>query len=502
MFRRIQFPSEIESLVRFVEETPGGRIVPETIAQLRAGCRGEDLLRASVLAAMRSTELSVGHHGGPMHVMCGVFPAYETAQRLSGERAFLPVIQHVALANAHIQAPETGPYLMPEKVPVQAKDVPRFMWKEGFQPGTPVDDTRDAFVRMMEIKEPSIAEGHLLWLLERVPPGEILDLILGHALPLNPYDDHYALFPLYAARALDVIGWEWAPVLFRAVVSWQARNPYGDAHGASTAIDGLLREYGLLDGETRLHGSVDETDAIGQLGMRIGEVGDLSVVPQMVAEALAQGLSMEGAGEAISIGAGTLYLRTDYGNPMDSHLHTGITGRRHLLANEGVSLRNKLIGLLTWSTGPELVVFQDRIDWPSRADAGRLAAFPDRGQTALLGAIEESCRDYPTPADLSLYALFSLRTSPEVRHTMALAEQYAMRGYDPAELFALMARIVSEDSFTEMHALKHHQATVDEYYSVREPFRWVHLVGAAKFAAVTYGASRKVFNAAADVLAI
>ena len=42
-----------------------------------------------------------------------------------------------------------------------------------------------------------------------------------------------------------------------------------------------------------------------------------------IARALASGLSLQGAGEALSIGAAAAYLSTSYGNPMDSHLHTG-----------------------------------------------------------------------------------------------------------------------------------------------------------------------------------
>ena len=42
----------------------------------------------------------------------------------------------------------------------------------------------------------------------------------------------------------------------------------------------------------------------------------------MIAQALADGLSIEGAGEALSIGAAGLFMRSLTGNPMDVHLHT------------------------------------------------------------------------------------------------------------------------------------------------------------------------------------
>ena len=55
----------------------------------------------------------------------------------------------------------------------------------------------------------------------------------------------------------------------------------------------------------------------------------------MLAKALADGLSLEGAGEALSIGAAGLFLRSLTGNPMDVHLHTSVNLRRYLLQLDG-----------------------------------------------------------------------------------------------------------------------------------------------------------------------
>ena len=51
----------------------------------------------------------------------------------------------------------------------------------------------------------------------------------------------------------------------------------------------------------------------------------------MLAKALADGLSLQGTGEALSIGAAGLFMRSLTGNPMDVHLHTGVNLRRYLL---------------------------------------------------------------------------------------------------------------------------------------------------------------------------
>ena len=89
----------------------------------------------------------------------------------------------------------------------------------------------------------------------------------------------------------------------------------------------------------------------------------------------------------------------------------------------------------------------------------------------------------------------------EVKETVALARQYADRGYDTDAYFERLAEISCRDDFTEMHSLKHFQAIKDEYHATREPYRWVHLVSAAKSAAVTHvGKEHSIYHQAKELL--
>ena len=68
---------------------------------------------------------------------------------------------------------------------------------------------------------------------------------------------------------------------------------------------------------------------MARLGKNIGQVEEFADIPVMIASALARGLSLDGAGEALSIGAAGLFTRSLGGNPMDVlHLHTSINLRR------------------------------------------------------------------------------------------------------------------------------------------------------------------------------
>ena len=59
---------------------------------------------------------------------------------------------------------------------------------------------------------------------------------------------------------------------------------------------------------------------IGELSEAIVSVDAFADIPVLMAKALAGGISLEGAGEALSIGAAGLFLRSLGGNPMDVHL--------------------------------------------------------------------------------------------------------------------------------------------------------------------------------------
>ena len=147
-------------------------------------------------------------------------------------------------------------------------------------------------------------------------------------------------------------------------------------------IDALIEEHELMSRVTRQQTGDDETAAIGGLGEAIGRVDEFTEIPALMAKALGDGLSLEGAGEALSIGAAGLFLRSLGGNPMDVHLHTSANLRRYLLKLDGLSLRNKLLLLLTWHSGPEIRSTAIRMEPAPQPDREAVAALPPRSQEA------------------------------------------------------------------------------------------------------------------------
>ena len=199
------------------------------------------------------------------------------------------------------------------------------------------------------------------------------------AIPKNNIDDHYFVFPGYTWRSLEtgVLDKQYLPLLMRPSVRYAARFPVAPP---TPELDALIKDNDLMERVTRQETGDDETVAIGRLGKNIGQVEEFSDIPIMIATALGKGLSLDGAGEALSIGAASLFMRSLGGNPMDVHLHTSINLRRYLIRLEGLSLRNKLLLLLNWHLGPEIRSTQTRMQPPPQPDMQAVAALPPRSQ--------------------------------------------------------------------------------------------------------------------------
>ncbi len=365
-----------------------------------------------------------------------------------------------------------------------------------------IEATKGALHRSLRAMQAPAAEHYFLWLLEHLSPGEALEQLLPLAIARNGMDDHNFIYPIYTARALDSIGWEWASVLFRPALRYQARrasrlirNSYNYAD-----VEALMDEYKLLEREIPLMSHSAELGRIGEVGFMMGRSKNYLDNIELLAEALAGGLSLQGAGEALSIGAAAAYLSTSYGNPMDSHLHTGTSNRRYLLNKPGVSLKNKLLALLTGFTGPEVLLAERLLNWGDVLDTD-ISSLPECSQEELLDAIIESIEGQPW-LDWRKIGVAQTVAPDSVRDTVELARQYADKGYDAGVYFDRLAEVACRDDFTEMHALKHFQAIVDEYYATSEPYRWLHLVSAAKSAAVIHsGKEHTVYQQAKSLLA-
>ncbi len=483
MFEPVRYPAEIEPLVRFVEETAPEDIVAEATHLLRSGTPAKQMLLASGLAVVRSSDLPSGHHGGPLHPLMGVHALHHAADRLSGDYAILPIVQGVALASRHIHAPSMGPFILPEAKPISRNGS--------------VDETLEAIAQHVRRGAPHTCDHYFLFLLEQLSPIRLLEQLLEIGTPKNQIDDHNFLVPIYIWRALEIFGWEYAPALVRTVVRYVTRPPAPP----EMLEDALIEEYGLLERELRFETGEDETPALEALRDEIGRCDVMQEVPGILARALADGVSVHGVAEGLSAGGSVLFLRTLTANPMDIHIHTGANARRYLLRQPELSLRAKLRALLTWNNGPEVNRAWRNLPPDPQPERERVEALPTRGQDALLDEIEDVIAGLPVERR-RLSQMPYWKAEEGVKHAVALAQQYVDLGYEPDALHALVGRLACRDNFTEMHAFKHHQATYEEYCDTRPALRSTHLVSAVFGAAISHGHIHSVYEDAVGVMEI
>ena len=167
---------------------------------------------------------------------------------------------------------------------------------------------------------------------------------------------------------------------------------------------------------------------------------------------------------------------------MDVHMHTGVNARRHVLRVNGICKENKILALLLWNSGPEVKNAQGRIDDEPYPSPDAVAAIPQQTQGQLLSTIEDAI------------------AANDVDSAAALTAKYGELEHEPQALITRLTEIVCRDNATEMHALKHHQATIEEFPTPRPRLRSRHLVAAAKAAAISYGKAQEVYERAKQFL--
>ena len=281
MAQGIRFSEDIEPLVHFIEETPPEKIVEETTAKLLEGAPEEQMMTALTLAVIRSTEMPFVHHGGPLHPVAALHSIRHTMARLPEKERLLPLVQDVALANAHIHDAASGPYVMPEIDPVG----------EGS-----VEATKEAFYGCLRRNYPNAAEHYFLWLLDRAPRKVALEALVQVAVDNYRFDEHKLIAVVNSIRLLDFLGWDLGSILLRPVVRYNFMpSVWADAPPADR-VEKLAREK--LPSETRLDGN---TEGLGIESLRQDLLSHpLEELAEVIAAALSGGLSLIGATEAVS----------------------------------------------------------------------------------------------------------------------------------------------------------------------------------------------------------
>ncbi len=327
-----------------------------------------------------------------------------------------------------------------------------------------VDATVEAFRRCLGRNTTSAAEHHFLWLLQNAQ-GRATEALLRVAVENYRYDEHKLIAVVNAFRLLDQIGWQFAPILLRGVVRYNFMPSVWAKAPPAEGIEALVERHRLKEG-IRYEGE-DADDRVAELRRSLVEDA-LEEAPERIAAALRDGMSLRGAAEAVSLAASDLFVGMETATPMGIHFMTGANAIRWVCrADPPLGVK----ALLMWALGPETRGVKGSKIHPAEASA-----------PATLDAVAEAIRANDG-ADAS-----------------ARATGYLSSGGDPRALLRALGEFAAQDDSTEMHALKHHQAMVEEFEGARPAYAATHLAAQAKEAALHAGKGTGVYEQVREAL--
>ena len=471
----------LEPLVRFMQETPADKLLPQLGAKLKAGVGLRELVTAAALANARTFG---GEDYVGFHTMMALAPALHMAGELPPNLQPLPVFKVLYRNTNRIQ--EKGG--RKQEVLFQVEPATLDQGRAG---GEVLRD----MVRRQDVNaaERAFAE------IAQASPADALNELLTAVE--DQTEVHRVVLPYRAWDLLDLIGMEQAHTLLRQSVrycvraeSWPKSYQQGEPR---IVLPRLLEEHKLLDRKPGMREA--ETDWVNQLSESIFK-GSPPEAAEAAAAALADGFSPNTVGEAVSLAANQLILR-DRGRPPGEESPGKPPGSVHgdsigvhacdsacawrNLARVG-NARNAIACVI-------LGAYQVALDRVARGgDFLHWDPLPMPYHLAQIKATD--------PDDLLREADEAIRQNLQA-HAAALVHRYGQLGLPPRPVFDLLLRYaVSEDG--SLHAEKYYRTVTEEFAALRPEFRWRQLVALARVTASEYGRPAPGMAEAKEVLHI
>lgn len=471
----------IEPLVRFMQETPPDKLLPELGDKLRAGTELRRLVTAAALANARTFG---GEDYVGFHTMMALAPALHMSAELPIELQPLPVFKVLYRNTRRIQEKGGRKEEVLHRVEPANQDAPQTGGERLLEAVRRKDvDAAERIFAAAAQNSPEVALNELLYAVE------------------DHTEVHRVVMPYRAWDLLDLIGKEQAHTLLRQSVRYcvQAEKSPGNSRQGEprTVLPRMLEEHKLL--ERRPGTRMAEDSWVSQLNDTLFRASPEEAAGAAAA-ALAEGFSPGDVGEAISLAANQLVLR-DRGRPPGEESLGKPPGSVHgdsigvHASDSACAWRNLARVSNTRNTFACLILgaYQVAFDRVNRGgDFLRWDPLPLPYHIAQIKA---------TDADgLLREADDAIRQNLQA-HAAAIIHRYGTGGYPARPAFDLLLRYaVSEDG--ALHAEKYYRTVVEEFSATRPALRWHHLVALARVTASEYGRPAPGMAEARDVLKV
>ena len=460
-----------EPLVALMQETPADKLLPILVDKLKEldGDGLRDLVAAAALANARTFG---GQDYDGYHAFMALVPAYHMASELPKEKQALPVLKVLHRNTRRMQA--VGGRKKEVLHPIEAAELPsNSNGAELLQAATRSKDVEKA-----ERTFAALAKG---------PIGEAYNHLQFSVQ--DEVDVHRVVLAWRSWAILDLTGKELASTLLRQSVRFCAREGGGNK-GLRALLPKLLDQYKLLGKEP---GKQKAEDAwVEKLAQTIYGSGR-DHAAEAVAAALAEGMSPEDIGEAMSLAANRLVLcdpgrRKDEAQPgkPEGSVHGASVGVH--ASDSANAWRNIARVSNTRNLYASLIV----------------GAYHTAGQNG--GQNKE-----PQPAPEQLEKITSKDAATLLRdvetaikekdqaRAAALINRYGELGHPPRGAFDVLLKFAtSEDG--ALHAEKYYRTVTEEFAATRPTFRWRQLVALARVTASEYGYPAPGYSEACSLL--
>jgi hypothetical protein len=455
---------DLEPLVALLQETPPAQLLPILVEKLH---QGTELRRLTAAAALANARTFGGEDYFGFHVFMALAPAYQMAQELPKERQALPLLK-VLYRNAHY---------------TQAVGGKNSQVLKPVQPDTAA--TAQELQATVNRGDKAKADQQLAALMQHSTEEAFNALLYGVE---DNHDVHHVVMPWRAWSMLDIVGKEHAFTLLRQSVHQCSKRSQNTKAEDAAQVRAIVPK--LLDKHRLLKGTLGTKPADDAWVARMCETilnSPMEQAGEAVAMALAEGMSPDHIGEAISLAANQLVLRQvakgngdsytwrTHGDSAGVHASDTVNAWRNIIrvCNE----RHRAAGLILAAMDvARSHHFQQRNGKP----LFEKQAFP------LPEHVEAIKQTNPQALLRELHE--AIKANEQIR-ACALVHRAGQLGHEPRPYFdALLGYAISEDG--RLHSEKYYRTTVEEFATTRPAFRWRQLVSLARVAASSYGYSQ------------
>ncbi len=444
-----------EPLVSLMQQTPADKLLPVLVAKLKGGTGPGSLVAAGALANARTFG---GQDYDGYHAFMALAPAYHMARELPRELQALPVLK-VLYRNSH-RMQEVGGRAHEVLYPVAARSLPAGRLA--------AEAVREATRR----HDVNAAENAFAGLTGEPADDAFRDLQMCIQDEMNV---HRVVLVWRAREMFELVGKQYAHTLLRQSVRFCATESKQGQPEIQAALPKLLEQYKLLGKEV---GRRTPGDAWVERMARTVYGGGRGPAAEAAAAALADGVSPEDVGEAISLAANRLVLcdrgrqKPEAGKPVGSvhgasvgvHASDSANAWRNIARVSNA--RNTFASLIC---GAYHTAGQNGGQHPDPyPSAEQLEKVTSKEGDSLLRDADEAIR------------------ARDQARAAAVVQRYGELKLQPRAVFDLLLRFaVSQDG--ALHAEKYYRTVTEEFAATRSAFRWRHLVALARVTASEFG---------------